>query len=107
MDTEKLHDEIVTRLKMIFDPEIPINIYELGLIYNIELEEGGPEGAIAKITMTLTSAACPVSESLVDQVRNIGYLIEGLQSVDVNLTFDPPWSQESMSDEAKLQLGMM
>jgi len=107
METEKLKDEIIQRLKMIFDPEIPINIYELGLIYNIELEERGSDGAVAKITMTLTSAACPVSESIVDQVKNIGYLIEGLERVDVDLVFDPPWTQESMSDEAKLQLGML
>jgi metal-sulfur cluster biosynthetic enzyme len=106
MDIKKINNQIIEQLSMIFDPEIPVNIYELGLIYNIAFEEE-TEGLVAKITMTLTSAACPVSESLVDQVRNVGYLIDELARVDVNLVFDPPWTQESMSDEARLQLGML
>jgi FeS assembly SUF system protein len=107
MDTKKLEAEIIENLKKIYDPEIPVNIYDLGLIYNIDFGLESPEGVAVMITMTLTSAACPVSESLVDQVRNVGFIVEGVSYVEPNLVFDPPWSQDSMSDEAKLQLGML
>lgn len=108
MKFDAIKTKIVDELKKIYDPEIPVNIYELGLIYTIECAE--ERGAITCIvTMTLTSASCPVSESLVDQVRNIGYLIDDHPDLVVEpyLVFDPPWSQEKMSDEAKLQLGML
>ncbi len=103
-----LKEKIIEELKKIYDPEIPVNIYELGLIYGIDCarESGGTR---CVVTMTLTSAACPVSESLVEQVRNIGFVIEeypGL-SVEPYLVFDPPWSPEKISDEAKLELGML
>lgn len=103
-----LMDKIVEELKKIYDPEIPVNIYELGLIYGIDCAKES-DGTRCVVTMTLTSAACPVSESLVDQVRNIGSLIEDQPdlTVDVNLVFDPPWDQAKMSDEAKLHLGML
>jgi len=103
-----LMDRIIEELKKIYDPEIPVNIYELGLIYGIDCAKES-DGTRCVVTMTLTSAACPVSESLVDQVRNIGFVIEGYPglSVEPRLVFDPPWSPEKISDEAKLELGMM
>ena len=108
MTLEALKEKIVEKLHLIFDPEIPVNIYDLGLIYGIDCtEESGATRCV--ITMTLTSATCPVSESLVDQVRNIGYLIDDVPDlvIEPNLVFDPPWSMEKMSDEAKLHLGML
>jgi len=108
MTLEALREKIAEKLHLIFDPEIPVNIYDLGLIYGIDCtQEGG--GTRCVITMTLTSATCPVSESLVDQVRNIGYLIDDVPDlvIEPNLVFDPPWSMDKMSDEAKLHLGMM
>jgi len=105
---ETLKEKIVEKLKEIYDPEIPVNLYDLGLIYSIDCaKETGGTGCM--VTMTLTSATCPVSESIVDQVRNIGSLIEdeGELRIDVNLVFDPPWTKEKMSDDAKLQLGML
>jgi metal-sulfur cluster biosynthetic enzyme len=103
-----LMDRIVEELKKIYDPEIPVNIFDLGLIYGIDCGEG-KEGTRCVVTMTLTSAACPVSESIVEQVRNIGYVIDGYPGLNIepHLVFDPPWSAEKMSDEAKLQLGML
>lgn len=108
MTMEMLKERIIEELKKIYDPEIPVNIYELGLIYDIEcIEENG--GTACIVTMTLTSAACPVSESLVDQVRNITFLIDEVPELVVEpyLVFDPPWTPEKMSDEAKLQLNML
>jgi len=105
---ENIKAKIIEELKKIFDPEIPANLYDLGLIYSIDCakETGGTR---CVVTMTLTSATCPVSESLVNQVRNIGSLIEeeGGLTLDVNLVFDPPWTQDKMSDDAKLHLGML
>ena len=108
MSYEVLKEKIIDELKKIYDPEIPVNIYELGLIYDIECRQK-EEQTTCVITMTLTSAACPVSESLLDQVYNIGYLIEDMPDLVTQpyLVFDPPWSQENISDEAKLQLGML
>ena len=108
MTQDTLKERIIDELKKIYDPEIPVNIYELGLIYDIDC---APEsnGMKCVVTMTLTSVGCPVSESLVDQVRNIGYVIDDVADLVVEpyLVFDPPWTQEKMSDEAKLQLGML
>ena len=108
MKFDDLKERIVEELKKIYDPEIPVNIYELGLIYSIDCaDEGGSIKCV--VTMTLTSVGCPVSESLVDQVRNIGYVIDDVPDLVVEpyLVFDPPWTQDKMSDEAKLQLGML
>lgn len=105
---DSLKEKIIAKLKEIYDPEIPVNLYDLGLIYSIDC--GKAEGKTTCIvTMTLTSATCPVSESIVDQVRNIGSLIEDEPDlvIEANLVFDPPWSKENMSDDAKLQLGML
>ena len=103
---EEIKKEIIKYLKTIYDPEIPVNIYDLGLIYDIKLERR-EDGYKAIITMTLTSVVCPVGESIVDMVKNIANKIDGLAEVEVNLVFDPPWDRSKMSDEAKLVLGMM
>jgi metal-sulfur cluster biosynthetic enzyme len=109
MKFDALKEKITEKLRGIYDPEIPVNIYDLGLIYGIECanENGGATRCV--VTMTLTSATCPVSESLIDQVRNIGYLIDDEPDlvVEANLVFDPPWTMEKMSEEARLQLGML
>ena len=103
-----LKEKIVEKLKEIYDPEIPVNLYDLGLIYGIDCARD-TDGTKCVVTMTLTSATCPVSESIVDQVRNVGALIDDIPDliVEPNLVFDPPWDQSKMSDEAKLQLGML
>lgn len=108
MKYDDLKSKITEKLKEIYDPEIPVNIYDLGLIYGIDCAKES-HGTKCVVTMTLTSATCPVSESILDQVRNIGHLIEDEPDlvIDANLVFDPPWNQEKMSEEAKLQLGML
>ncbi len=105
---DSLKEKIIEKLKEIYDPEIPVNLYDLGLIYSIDCGKV-EDKTTCIVTMTLTSATCPVSESIVDQVRNIGSLIEDEPNltIDPNLVFEPPWSQENMSDDAKLQLGML
>lgn len=109
MRYDGLKEKIVGKLKEIYDPEIPVNLYDLGLIYGIDCakESGGVTKCV--VTMTLTSATCPVSESIVDQVRNVGALLDDVSDlvIDANLVFDPPWDNSKMSDEAKLQLGML
>jgi len=107
VDKEELRAKIIDELKKIYDPEIPANIYDLGLIYEIEI--GGEEYGKIKvyIKMTLTSAFCPVSDYLVNRVKEIKDVLDEIEDVEVDLVFDPPWDKEKMSDEAKLQLGMM
>lgn len=90
-------------VKTIFDPEIPVNIFALGLIYRVEAKEGG----LLEIDMTLTAPNCPMAEDLVREVETKTGEIEGVDQVDLNLTFDPPWDKSMMSDEAKLDLGFM
>ncbi len=102
-DTMNLGEQVVKVLKTIYDPEIPVDIYELGLIYDVYVNET----LDVKILMTLTSPNCPVAESLPKEVED---KIEGIQTVnscDVEITFDPPWSKDLMSEEAKLELGML
>ncbi len=107
VDKEKLREKIIEELKKIYDPEIPANIYDLGLIYKLEIE-GEEYGKIkVHIDMTLTSAFCPMSDYLVMKVKEIKEILDEIEEIDVNLVFDPPWDREKMSDEAKLQLGMM
>ncbi|WP_244420913.1 MULTISPECIES: SUF system Fe-S cluster assembly protein [unclassified Hyphomicrobium] len=96
-------ETIVAALRTVFDPEIPVNVYDLGLIYRIEMTESGS----VEIDMTLTAPACPVAGEMLNWVRNAVNEIEGIQNVKVNLVFDPPWEQSKMSDEAKLELGFM
>ena len=108
MKYAKLKEKIIEKLKEIYDPEIPVNLYDLGLIYAIDCAKEGTSPTCV-VTMTLTSATCPISDSLVDQVRNIGSLIEEEPdlSIEPNLVFDPPWTQDKISIEAKLQLGLL
>ena len=103
MNTEELGDKIVKVLKTIFDPEIPVDIYELGLIYDVLVNED----AEVKILMTLTTPNCPVAETLPLEVEDKIKSISIVTDAEVEITFDPPWSQELMSEEAKLALGML
>lgn len=98
-----LESSIVTTLKMIFDPEIPVNIYELGLIYKIDIDEYNN----VEITMTLTSPNCPMADDLIQEVRDKVKAIEKVSKVTIDLVFDPPWTQDMLSDEAKLDLGLL
>ena len=103
LNTEELGDKIVKVLKTIFDPEIPVDIYELGLIYDVMVNED----AEVKILMTLTTPNCPVAETLPVEVEEKIKSISMVKDAEVEITFDPPWSQELMSEEAKLALGML
>jgi FeS assembly SUF system protein len=103
MDKRKLEQAIIAKLKDIYDPEIPVNIYEIGLIYEINIREAGE----VHILMTLTSPNCPVAESLPLEVKNKTEEVEGVEKAEVELTFDPPWNMDMLSDEARLELGMM
>jgi len=99
-----LEERIQDAIKEVYDPEIPVNIHELGLIYDVELDQSTGD---VKVIMTLTSPACPAAQELPLEVRrNIGKL-QGVNEVDVEITFEPPWGPERMSDVAKLQLGML
>lgn len=99
----EIKDEAIKVLQDIYDPEIPVNIYDLGLIYDINVDPGNN----LQILMTLTSPSCPVAESLPGEVEAKLKAIDGVASVKVDLTFDPPWNMELMSEAAKLELGML
>ena len=103
MDKKALEADIIEALKTIFDPEIPVDIYELGLIYDVKLND--EMGAL--VVMTLTSPSCPVAESLPGEVKDTVAKVKGVTSADVELTFDPPWEKSMMSEEAQLELGFM
>lgn len=103
IDTQDLGEKIVRVLKTIYDPEIPVDIYELGLIYDVFVNDEYE----VKILMTLTSPNCPVAESLPMEVEEKVKSIDELKDVEVEITFDPPWTQDLMSEEAKLELGML
>lgn len=100
---EELREPILTALRTVFDPEIPVNIYDLGLIYGIEIADDGD----VDIDMTLTAPACPVAGTLPGTVEDAVRQVEGVGQVRVELVWDPPWTKDKMSDEALLQLGMM
>lgn len=100
---ETVHDRVVQMLTTIYDPEIPVNIYEMGLVYNLDVN---PDGDVA-ILMTLTSPSCPVAEHLPPEVEAKVGSVEGVRSVKVDLTWDPPWTPERMSEAAKLELGFL
>ena len=102
-DDISLGEQIVRVLKGIYDPEIPVDIYELGLIYDVMVNEDFD----VKVLMTLTSPNCPVAESLPQEVEQKIKAIDMVKSVELELTFDPPWSRDLMSEEAKLELGML
>ena len=98
-----IYDGVIAALKDIFDPEIPVNIYDLGLIYGVEVD---PEGAVV-VTMTLTTPHCPVAESMPGEVELRVGAVPGVRDCEVNLVWDPPWDPAKMSDEARLELGML
>ena len=99
----QLESAIVNELKNIYDPEIPVNIYDLGLIYDIDIDD---EDRV-KITMTLTAPNCPVADNLLVEVKQKIESVEGVQSAEINLVFDPPWDPSMLSEEAKFELGML
>ena len=98
----ELKEQIVTEIKKIYDPEIPVNIYELGLIYKIEIKEAKK----VNIDMTLTSPTCPVAESLPRLVKDTILKLDGVDDVNLNLVWDPPWTKDKMSEAAKLELNL-
>jgi FeS assembly SUF system protein len=98
-----LYEAVIDALKEIYDPEIPVNIYDLGLIYGVEVAESGQ----AVVTMTLTTPHCPVAESMPAEVEMRVAAVPGIAFADVNLVWDPPWDPQKMSDDAKLELGML
>ena len=96
-----LREQVITEIRKIFDPEIPVNIYELGLIYDVKVKEN-----VVKIIMTLTSPNCPVAESLPQDVKDSAMQVEGIEKVDLDLVFEPVWNKEMMSEAAKLELNL-
>lgn len=103
MNEQELRTKIDEALSTVYDPEIPVNILELGLVYNVTIKEGNN----IEITMTLTAPACPVAGEIIFDVESKVKAIEAVNDVHVHLTFDPPWNREMMSEEAKLELGFM
>jgi FeS assembly SUF system protein len=97
----ELKQKVIDVLKTVYDPEIPVDVYELGLVYNVDIKAGDA----VEITMTLTSPACPVAESLPPQIEEKVAAIEGVSSAKVDITWDPPWAPEMMSEAARLTLG--
>jgi len=98
----ELKEKVISEIKKIYDPEIPVNIYELGLIYNIDIDEKNK----VNIDMTLTSPNCPVAESLPNSVKDSVLKVDGVSDVDLNLVWDPPWDKDKMSEAAKLELNL-
>ena len=98
-----MDEQIIGALRTVFDPEIPVNIYDLGLIYSVEIDAG----TRVRIRMTLTAPACPVAGTLPGVVADAVKRVPNIEDVDVELVWDPPWTPERMSDEARLELGMM
>ena len=103
VDIETLKRDIIGALKCVYDPEIPVDIYELGLIYGLEVDEDG----FVDVTMTLTTPACPVAGQMPGMVKAAVEQVPGVKAAEVELTWEPPWHQDRMSDAAKLQLGFM
>jgi FeS assembly SUF system protein len=100
-EIDRLTDDIIAALKTVYDPEIPADIYELGLIYRVDIEDD----RMVKIVMTLTAPGCPVAGEMPGWVENAVSAVEGVQGVEVTMTFDPPWSADRMSEEAQVALG--
>lgn len=100
---EKLKEDVIAAIRECYDPEIPVNIYDLGLIYDVHISETSK----VDLVMTLTSPHCPVAEILPAQVKSRVELVEGVDEVDLELTWDPPWTPDQMSEAAKLELGFM
>jgi len=99
----KIEEDIVQMLKTVFDPEIPVNIYDLGLIYRVEVDDDNK----VEIDMTLTAPNCPAADFMVEDVRQKVDSVKGVSSVKVNLVFEPAWEREMMSEEAQLELGLL
>lgn len=104
MDKQQVEERIVEVLKTVYDPEIPANIYDLGLIYRVDYNE---EDGSLDIDMTLTAPGCPLADFIMEDVRQKVLCVEGVKSAQVNLVFEPEWTQDMMSDEAKMDLGFM
>ena len=100
---EAIREELIQRLRTVFDPEIPVDIYQLGLVYDVSVDDAGA----ARIQMTLTSPMCPVAEELPIEVETRVRSVEGVTSVQVELVWDPPWNPDMMSEAARLELGMI
>ncbi len=97
-----LGERVIEALRTVYDPEIPVNIFELGLVYKVDIEDGNE----VKIAMTLTSPACPVAEILPDEVKTKVAMVEGVGDVEIEVVWDPPWHPGMMSEEAQLELGI-
>jgi len=107
MTNDELKNKVIEEgLRQIYDPELPVNIYDLGLIYGVECDTSG-EANHCEITMTFTSPTCSMSDILLQLVESLPMRIEQLDTAKVNLVFDPPWDQSKMSDEAKLTMGLL
>ena len=102
-EKERLKEAVIEQLQMVYDPEIPVNIYELGLVYDVTINDEHD----VHVLMTLTAPNCPVADSLPAEVHDRVTEVDGVKHVDVELTFDPPWDQDMLSDEAKLELGLL
>ncbi|MCF8303376.1 MAG: SUF system Fe-S cluster assembly protein [Bacteroidales bacterium] len=98
-----IENGVVEQLKQVYDPEIPVNIYDLGLVYEVNIDDDSN----VHILMTLTAPNCPVAESLPQEVKEKAAEVEGVNSADVEITFDPPWTMDMMSEEAKMELGFI
>ena len=98
-----MEEKIVKMLKTVYDPEIPVNVYDLGLIYKIDLDDN----ACLRLDMTLTAPNCPAADFILEDIRMKLESIEGIKSVDVNLVFEPEWNQDMMTEEAKFELGFL
>ena len=103
IDNKILNDEIIQALQSVYDPEIPVSIYELGLIYDIKINENNN----IDIIMTLTTPNCPEAQTIPEKVADVVSLVKGVNEVKVEITWDPPWTQERMTEAAKLELGLM
>jgi len=103
MDKQKILANVVKELKKVFDPEIPVNIYDLGLIYEMDVNDEG----IVHIEMTLTAPNCPIADNIVIMTETAVKRAEGVKGAEIELVFDPPWDQSRMNDEAKLELGLI
>ena len=102
-ELDRITDDLVTQFKTVFDPEIPVDIYELGLIYKVDINDDHH----VDVEMTLTAPGCPVAGEMRGWVEEAAKRVDGVKSVSVNLVFDPPWTPARMSDEAKLELNML
>ncbi|MBQ6776717.1 MAG: DUF59 domain-containing protein [Paludibacteraceae bacterium] len=98
----EIEEQVLKMLKTVFDPEIPVNIYDLGLIYKVDID-----GTTCNIDMTLTAPSCPAADFLVEDIRQKVSSVDGIDTVNVNIVFEPEWTKDMMSEEAKLELGFM